>query len=307
MLYSRFDILPRSVIRSANSIDRSDNLDVIHLIAQDILLMTKPTPTQFSGGFIRPNQHIVERLQSINAMMLEAFNGGASMSSSTKGNERELFVNFFLSPLFPNHFRFGTGDITDSFEAKSGQIDIVIEFPNLYSFPVVQGGPRLYLAEGVAVAIEVKSNLKNQWPEVVATATKLKALKRRFKNDRLNELADRYEDLGDHMSAFNVRERASRMVSPGEDIPLYVVGYNGWSKASTLARRLRESPVDGILQLDTQFFALGHGDAIFDDFGPISLMVFLEFIRGHLNNQPQQATMFHYATEVESESPGNGG
>ena len=32
MLYSGFSILPRSVIRSASSIDRSDNLDVIHLM-----------------------------------------------------------------------------------------------------------------------------------------------------------------------------------------------------------------------------------------------------------------------------------
>ena len=31
MLYSGFSILPRSVIRSANSIDRSDNLDVMPL------------------------------------------------------------------------------------------------------------------------------------------------------------------------------------------------------------------------------------------------------------------------------------
>ena len=31
MLYSGFNILPRSIIRSANSIDRSDNLDVIPL------------------------------------------------------------------------------------------------------------------------------------------------------------------------------------------------------------------------------------------------------------------------------------
>ena len=31
MLYSGFNTLPRSVIRSANSIDRSDNLDVMRL------------------------------------------------------------------------------------------------------------------------------------------------------------------------------------------------------------------------------------------------------------------------------------
>ena len=41
MLYSGFSILPRSVIRSANSIDRSDNLDVIRL---------EPIAVQRDGG-----------------------------------------------------------------------------------------------------------------------------------------------------------------------------------------------------------------------------------------------------------------
>jgi hypothetical protein len=41
----------------------------------------------------------------------------------------------------------------------SGALDIVVEFPFLPSFPAPGGDERLYLAESVALAIEVKSDL----------------------------------------------------------------------------------------------------------------------------------------------------
>ncbi len=132
------------------------------------------TPTRFTDGRIQPNRHIMSRLDAMLALLLEAHGGGGTMSAASKGTERELFVNSFLSQVFPPHFRFGSGDITDSDENKSGQVDVVIEFPNLYSFPIWQSAPRLYLAEGVAVAIEIKSDLSNQWSEVESTAAKNK-------------------------------------------------------------------------------------------------------------------------------------
>ena len=46
MLYSGFNILSRSVIRSANSIDRSDNSDVIHLLKSSVIVSR--TRKQFS-------------------------------------------------------------------------------------------------------------------------------------------------------------------------------------------------------------------------------------------------------------------
>ncbi len=56
---------------------------------------------------------------------------------------------------------------------------MVVEYPFLPSL-TLQGHSRLYLAEGVAAVIEVKSNISNQWKEAYDTGTKLKALQRKF-------------------------------------------------------------------------------------------------------------------------------
>jgi hypothetical protein len=93
-------------------------------------------------------------------------------------NQRERFIDVFLSQVFPPPFRFGQGDVTDTAGRRSGQLDVVVEYPLLPSLPVVgnQASSRLYLAEGIAAAIEVKSNVASQWSEVVSTATKLAPL-----------------------------------------------------------------------------------------------------------------------------------
>lgn len=89
-----------------------------------------------------------------------AHQAGGSMRSASKGNEREAFINAFLSEILPPQFRFGSGDITDQSANRSGQLDIVIEFPFVPSIPIVAGkSPRLYLAEGVLAVIEVKSDI----------------------------------------------------------------------------------------------------------------------------------------------------
>jgi hypothetical protein len=264
--------------------------------------MSKPTPTRFTDGFVQPNRHITKRLEAMLSLLLNAHGGGGTMSAASKGTERELFVNSFLSQVFPTHFRFGTGDITDSEENKSGQIDIVIEYPNLYSFPIWQSAPRLYLAEGVAVAIEVKSDLSSQWGEAEATAKKTKLLKRRFEDYRMRELADRYDALGDPQSklrAYELREAALRLNAPPEEIPLFVVGYTGWANVETLSKRLNSSQVDAVLQLDNQFFVARGKDIAIANMKTICLMMFLEFITACLHVSPPQSNMFHYATQVK--------
>src|SRR5690606_14670733 len=128
-----------------------------------------------------PNQHVIQRLHGIQQILLGVHAAGGSTSNATKGREREAFIDRFLSGIFPAPFRFGSGDITDQSGARSGQIDVVVEYPFLPSLPVVGGGQeRLYFAEGVAVAIEVKSNLASQWDEVLSTARQLAPLRRPF-------------------------------------------------------------------------------------------------------------------------------
>lgn len=177
------------------------------------------------------NEHIAKRLAGIQQILMGAHQAGFSISSASKGREREAFINLFVNQIFPSQFRFGSGDITDSSNNKSGQMDVVIEYPFLPSLPVVVGNsPRLYLAEGVAAVIEVKSNIMDQWPEVVATAKQLCKLQRTF---------------GATISMGNL---------PKQRIPLYAVGYDGWKKMETLKERIEDAPLDGILVIGQKLF-----------------------------------------------------
>src|SRR5258708_486786 len=71
------------------------------------------------------------------------------------------------------------------------------------SFPLVGTAiPRLYLAEGVAAAIEVKSDISSQWDEAITTATSVSSLQ----------------------------------TTSGAPVPFFIVGYRGWKTMDTLER-----------------------------------------------------------------------
>lgn len=175
------------------------------------------------------NKYILGRLEGIQEMLLASHKANKAASSNTKGKERESFINLFLSNALPPQFRFGSGEITDLSGKISGQIDIVIEYPLLPSIqiPLTNSDTRLYLAEGVAAAIEVKSDLRNQWEEVKETSRKLKHLRRRFS--------------------------ASKGYAP-TNIPLFAVGYTGWKYEKTAIQKLEEGFVDGILIIEDGLF-----------------------------------------------------
>jgi hypothetical protein len=167
-------------------------------------------------------------------MLMGAHHAGNSLSSASKGNEREAFINGFLSQVLPSHFRFGSGDATDQKGARSGQLDIVVEYPFVPSLPIVAGrSPRLYLAEGVVAVIEIKSNIASQWKEVEATASQLAVLSRNY----------------DYPSGVSFGPRA------GEKIPLYAVGYTGWKDFETVKKRLKpENGINGVLVIKQGHF-----------------------------------------------------
>ena len=93
------------------------------------------------------NVHLTTRLEGILQQLIGGYLAGRSMSSATKGTERETFVDRFLSEVFPRQFRFGTGDAIDAYGHKSGQLDVVIEYPFSPSLPTIGSASRLYLAE----------------------------------------------------------------------------------------------------------------------------------------------------------------
>jgi hypothetical protein len=176
------------------------------------------------------NEHVFQRLLGIQKTLMGLHEGGAALTSSSRGTEREHFVNSFLARVFPSPFRFGNGDITDSHGNRTGQVDVVVEYPFGPSLPMPGGETRLYLAETVAAVIEVKSNIAGQWAEVESTAAKIKPISRRF----------------------GASLRIGRPATP--QLPFFAVGYDGWSTLDTAARHLARSSVDGILVINKGVF-----------------------------------------------------
>src|SRR5262245_8730042 len=183
-----------------------------------------------------PNSHLLARLSGIQQILMGAHRAGTPLASASKGVEREVVLNSFLADILPPQFRFGLGEATDQMGNKSGQLDIVLEFPFVPSLPIAAGrSPRLYLAEGVAAVVEVKSDLASQWDEVIRTATQLAKLERAYG------------------SGISIGPRA------GPKIPLYAVGYEGWTALSTAREKLAaHRDVSGILVISHQNFCGRH-------------------------------------------------
>ena len=163
-------------------------------------------------------------------MLIGAHASGGNMSSATKGTERATFIDSFLSGVLPPLYRFGTGDATDSTGRRSGQLDVVVEYPFMPSLPLPSGGARLYLAESVAAVIEVKSDVASQWDGVLATAQQLAPLSRTF---------------GAMMTMG---------MGPSPSIPLFAVGYEGWKTGETVKQRLSDGEVAGALVINPGIF-----------------------------------------------------
>lgn len=236
--------------------------------------------------------YLEPRLEALHRVLMESFRGGGVMSSATRGTERELFMRAFLSQVFSPMHRFGTGDITDAHQERSGQVDIVIPFPETaLSFPLYPEGPRLFLAEGVAAVIEVKSDLAAQWSEVLSTAEHVKKLRRSFRRQNIVTIVDHLEGNLDRPGAgpgpltlvHQLKQEAANLASePGERIPVFAVGFNGWKTREKLQEKLKGSHVDGILVLDSMLFE--SGEPYFrTSSGVWSLMALLEVIEHELN------------------------
>ncbi len=178
------------------------------------------------------NRFIAERLVGIHGMLMSAYHAGTPMSSSSKGTEREAFIRGFLSQVLTPQFRFGSGDAIDQEGRRSGQLDVVVEYPFVPSLPIVgEMKPRLYLAEGIAAVVEVKSDLSSQWGEVESTVSRLSPLRRKYGSGMIT----------------------GQQATP--HIPFFAVGYTGWKTLDPLLGRLCPGKVEGILVIDTKLFA----------------------------------------------------
>jgi hypothetical protein len=197
-----------------------------------------------------PNSHVIQRLVAIQAMLNAAHQANVGMSSSSKGGERESFLNEFLRKVLPPIYRFGSGDATDKNGNRSGQLDVVIEYPFSPCLPLLgKNQTRLYLAESIAAVVEVKSDVSTQWNQAVSTATQLESVKRHF---------------GITQSFGNYNATA--------EIPFFVVGYKGWKDTPIIESKLSENPnIAGVLIVDPGIFVTSSKFKEFEATGPESL------------------------------------
>jgi hypothetical protein len=195
------------------------------------------------------NPHVFKRLEGLQTILRGVHQSSVGLSSATIGTERAAFIDEFLSKVLPPVYRFGTGDATDVAGHRSGQLDVVVEHPFSPSLPSVGAGPtRLYLAEGVAAVIEVKSNLANQWDQVLTSSAALAPLRKRFE------------------------ATMSSGGPPATTIPYFAVGYTGWSKLETLQDHVAAAPhVTGALVIDPGLYVGAEVGA----WGPHALWAFI--------------------------------
>ena len=74
------------------------------------------------------NELVINRLDQIRKILIEAHRGGRGMAASSVGSERESFVRLVLSNVISPPFRIGTGEITNPEGATTGQVDLEIEY-----------------------------------------------------------------------------------------------------------------------------------------------------------------------------------
>ncbi len=173
-----------------------------------------------------------KRLDGIQKALVNLYNSGGEMSAASRGREREQFIDSFLKKVMPPSYRFGSGDAIDANGNQSGQLDVVVEFTFLPSIPSIGSDPRIYLAEGIAAVIEVKSNIQSQWKDIVSTSEKLKTLQRQFESPGFTPYG-----------------------KPSKSIPIFAVGYTGWKDIKTVREKSNLGVVDGILVIDKGLFS----------------------------------------------------
>jgi hypothetical protein len=175
------------------------------------------------------NEQLKARLRGIQDVLMAHQRATALLPGAAKGDEREVLVREFLEKVFPAPYRFGSGAVTDSSGLISGQLDVIVEWPFFASFPAPLGTHRLYLADSVAFAMEVKSDLSSQWGQLERTVQQIAPLRRHWRTHLALNLAG--TDL-EHVGATSSR------------IPFIAVGFTGFKTVDMLRERIANTPME---------------------------------------------------------------
>lgn len=181
-----------------------------------------------------------KKIENIHSNLIECYRDSQSYSPTITGTEREIFHQNLLTKILPNNYRVGSGTITDHKGNETGQIDLIIELPFSLSFPVSSGDNRLYLADTVGAAFEIKSDLNNQW------------------NNSVNKIREIFE-----ISRTKTKDKNEVIMLHDVQIPSFIIGFKGFKTIDAIEKKLSEIPSrywpNGILIIESNIFYGIHG------------------------------------------------
>lgn len=175
-----------------------------------------------------------KKIENIHNNLMECHRDTKEYSPTITGAEREIFNRELFQKILPSNYRVGAGSIVDSNGKSTGQVDAIIELPFSLSFPISSGENRLYLADTVGAAFEIKSDLNNQWQEAISKVEEIKTLNReKIISDEIT--------LGDVIK-----------------IPTFIISFKGQKKLDTIFKKLESVQKinwpDGILIIEEGLF-----------------------------------------------------
>ncbi|OYD47700.1 hypothetical protein CHU00_02185 [Sphingobacterium cellulitidis] len=203
------------------------------------------------------NKFIIQRLEGLLATLNSNYISTIHSTSAGKGAGRANFIQLFLKECIPSNLRITTsGEITDDQGNLTGELDIVIENGFFPSWPLIgTDTTRLFIPESVAAVVEVKSNLKNQWDQVLKTGKKVSIIERRFTSGISNSDGPMIFRSGVSLppGAATLGKIPKSRIE--QKVPFFVVGYTGWESFEKITEVVNENPfISGVLQLDKGFF-----------------------------------------------------
>ncbi|EMY6776870.1 TPA: DUF6602 domain-containing protein [Vibrio alginolyticus] len=168
--------------------------------------------------------------KAIEALLKSSFSVSSSIAnhSAILGDARESFIRSILKSFLPSNLVIGSGQIIDSEQSLSKQIDIIIyrdDFPILRTL----GTNDVYLVEGVLATIEVKSRLnKETLYEALDNCKSVRDLRPTLIPESLDELTKYVYGLEHGDLPVGKQNSVMGLVLP----PTYIFAYEGYTQSS---------------------------------------------------------------------------
>lgn len=216
-----------------------------------------------------PTTLFSSKLKNIHTVLMQAHTNTHGFTSPVQGDERETVIRELLGLVLPMSYRLGKGAIVDANGAQTGQVDAIFEKPFSLSFPVSSEQNRLYLADNVAAAFEIKSNLYSQSAEAIE---KVKEIKRLHRAPTEGSRVAMYDELF---------------------IPTFIIGFRGYSTLESIYNTFipnasAASSVNAILNIESGTF-VGRRPARYEHGKKVSESAWYE-----CENDPQRALLMFF-------------